>query len=76
MTRRGEWAMALRRNGGPLAALAVFALMFALFLMQHPRSISVAIVTTASNKAVLLAIVAMAQTLPVITGDWIFPSAW
>lgn len=67
MTRRGEWAMALRRNGGPLAALAVFVLMFSLFLLEHPRSISVAIVTTASNKAVLLAIVAMAQTLPVIT---------
>ncbi|SDO08601.1 ABC transporter permease [Polaromonas sp. JS666] len=67
MSRRGEWRMALRRNGGPLAALAVFIVMFALFLMEHPRSISAAIVTTASNKAVLLAIVAMAQTLPVIT---------
>jgi ribose transport system permease protein len=67
MIRRSEWGMTLRRNGGPLAALAVFAVMFALFLMEHPRSISVAIVTTASNKAVLLAIVAMAQTLPVIT---------
>jgi ribose transport system permease protein len=67
MIRRSTWAMTWRRNSGPLAALVVFAVMFALFLMQHPRSISVAIVTTASNKAVLLAIVAMAQTLPVIT---------
>lgn len=57
----------LRHNSGPLAALGVFVLMFALFLAEHPRSVSVAIVTTAANKAALLAIVAMAQTLPVIT---------
>ena len=67
MSRRGDWGMALRRNGGPLAALSVFIVMFVLFLVEHPRSVSAAIVTTASNKAVLLAIVAMAQTLPVIT---------
>ena len=67
MNRREEWLRLLRRNGGPLGALVVFVLMFSLYLLEHPRSISVAIVTTASNKAALLAIVAMAQTLPVIT---------
>lgn len=67
MSRRAEWLRRVRRNGAPLGALAVFVVMFSLFLLEHPRSISVAIVTTASNKAVLLAIVAMAQTLPVIT---------
>lgn len=67
MNRRGDWTLRLRQNSGPLAALGVFILMFSLFLLEHPRSISVGIVTTASNKAALLAIVAMAQTLPVIT---------
>lgn len=67
MNRREEWLRWLRRNSGPLGALVVFVLMFSLYLLEHPRSISVAIVTTASNKAALLAIVAMAQTLPVIT---------
>lgn len=67
MIRQNGWVLGLRRNSGPLVALGVFIVMFSLFLMEHPRSISVAIVTTASNKAALLAIVAMAQTLPVIT---------
>lgn len=67
MNRREEWQRGLRRNSGPLGALVVFILMFSLYLLEHPRSISVGIVTTASNKAALLAIVAMAQTLPVIT---------
>lgn len=67
MKSQTGWQLWLRHHSGPLAALAVFVLMFALFLAQHPRSISVGIVTTAANKAALLAIVAMAQTLPVIT---------
>jgi ribose transport system permease protein len=67
MIRQNGWVLRLRQNSGPLVALGVFIVMFSLFLMEHPRSISVAIVTTASNKAALLAIVAMAQTLPVIT---------
>lgn len=67
MIRQNGWALRLRQNSGPLVALGVFIVMFSLFLLEHPRSISVGIVTTASNKAALLAIVAMAQTLPVIT---------
>jgi len=67
MSRREDGLRWLRRNSGPLGALVVFVLMFSLYLLEHPRSISVGIVTTASNKAALLAIVAMAQTLPVIT---------
>ncbi|HKQ30220.1 MAG TPA: ABC transporter permease [Burkholderiales bacterium] len=65
MTR--DWNLQLRQNAAPLVALTVFVAMFSLFLMQHPRAISINIITTAANKAVLLAIVAMAQTLPVVT---------
>jgi ribose transport system permease protein len=67
MKSRADWQLWLRHHSGPLVALGVFVLMFSLFLAQHPRSVSVGIVTTAANKAALLAIVAMAQTLPVIT---------
>ena len=57
----------LAQNSGPLLALAVFIVMFSVFLFEHPRQISVNLLTTASNKAVILALVAMAQTAPVLT---------
>jgi ribose transport system permease protein len=57
----------LAQNTGPLLALGVFVAMFGLFLYEHPRQISVNVLTTASNKAVVLALVAMAQTVPVLT---------
>jgi ribose transport system permease protein len=62
-----DWSLHLRQNALPLVALGVFAVMFSVFLYEHPRAINANIMTTASNKAVLLALVAMAQTLPVIT---------
>ena len=64
---RKDWPIHLRQNALPLVALGVFAVMFSVFLHEHPRAINANIMTTASNKAVLLALVAMAQTLPVIT---------
>ena len=60
--------LTLAHNAGPLAALAIFILMFAIYIAFHPAGLSSAVVTTATNKAVLLALVAMAQTLPVLTG--------
>src|SRR3546814_16231883 len=42
--------------------------MFTLYIANHPAGLTVPVATTAANKAVLLALVAMAQTLPVLTG--------
>jgi ribose transport system permease protein len=42
-------------------------LIFALYISKHQAGWTVPVLTTATNKAVLLAIVAMAQTLPVLT---------
>jgi ribose transport system permease protein len=42
--------------------------MFTLYISNHPAGLTVPVMTTAANKAVLLALVAMAQTLPVLTG--------
>lgn len=58
----------LAHNAGSLAALGIFILMFAVYVSFHPAGLSSAVVTTATNKAVLLALIAMAQTLPVLTG--------
>lgn len=58
----------LSQSQGLLIAVAVFVSMFTLYVANHPAGLTVPVVTTAANKAVLLALVAMAQTLPVLTG--------
>lgn len=58
----------LRRNGGLVLAVAVFVLMFTIYISNHSAGFTVNVVTTAANKGVLLALVAMAQTVPVLTG--------
>ncbi len=58
----------LGQSQGLILAAVVFVLMFTLYIANHPAGLTVPVVTTAANKAVLLALVAMAQTLPVLTG--------
>jgi ribose transport system permease protein len=50
-----------------LLVLAGFVVMFAVYVANHPAGLNVNVATTAANKGVLLAIVAMAQTLVVLT---------
>ena len=57
----------LRENKGTLLAFAAFVAMFALYAANHPAGLNVNVATTAANKGVILAIVAMAQTLVVLT---------
>jgi len=57
----------LRENRGTLAAFAAFVAMFTLYAANHPAGLNANVATTAANKGVLLAIVAMAQTLVVLT---------
>jgi ribose transport system permease protein len=58
----------LASHRGPLLAAALFVAMFALFVTKHPAGASANVLNTAANKGALLAFVAMAQTLPVLTG--------
>jgi len=58
----------ISQSQGLLIAITVFVLMFTLYITNHPAGLTVPVATTAANKAVLLALVAMAQTLPVLTG--------
>jgi ribose transport system permease protein len=57
----------LSSHRGPLLAALLFVAMFALFVIEHPAGLSGNVVNTAANKGVLLAFVAMAQTIPVLT---------
>ena len=64
---KSDLALFVARNRGPLLALGVFVVMFTVYLHEHPREVSVSLLTAASNKAVVLALMAMAQTVPVLT---------
>ncbi len=66
--RSADLRLFVRHNAIPLLAAAVFAVMFILYLALQPRGITVGTLVTASNKGVLLALIACAQTLPVLTG--------
>lgn len=70
-----DWRFWLAEQRGTLLALGIFVAMFTIYLTNHPAidaqgftTTAVAnVVNTAANKAMLLALVAMAQTLVVIT---------
>jgi ribose transport system permease protein len=53
---------------GALIAVLIFAVMFAIYGLKQPVGLTPNVINTAANKGALLALVAMAQTLPVLTG--------
>ena len=57
----------LARNNGALFALVLFVAMFAVYVARNGVGLRVGLVTAVANKGVLLALVAMAQTFPVLT---------
>jgi Ribose/xylose/arabinose/galactoside ABC-type transport systems, permease components len=63
----GDWSYRLREHKGTLLAFAAFVVMFAIYAANHPAGLNANVARTAANKGVLLAIVAMAQTLVVLT---------
>lgn len=62
-----DWRFFLAEQRGTLMALGIFIAMFILYTANHPAGFTANVVQTASNKGVLLAFVAMAQTLVVLT---------
>ena len=62
-----DWPYHLREHRGTLLAFAGFVVMFTIYAANHPVGLNANVATTAANKGVLLAIVAMAQTLVVLT---------
>ena len=65
---RSDWHWRLREMRATLGAAALFAALFTLYIAKHPVGWDTGVLVTAANKGVLLAIVAMAQTLAVLTG--------
>jgi ribose transport system permease protein len=63
----GDKSCWLREHKATLVAFAAFVVMFTIYAANHPAGLNANVATTAANKGVLLAIVAMAQTLVVLT---------
>jgi ribose transport system permease protein len=62
-----EWRYWFNEQRGTLMGLAIFVIMFTVYIANHPAGFSADVIQTAANKGVLLAFVAMAQTLVVLT---------
>jgi len=62
-----DWRYWLAEQRGTLLALGIFIVMFVIYTSNHPAGFTANVVQTAANKGVLLAFVAMAQTLVVLT---------
>src|SRR5262249_14050893 len=67
VTQPADLRFWLSSQRGPLLAAALFVAMFAVFITKHPAGLTASTVNTAANKGALLAFVAMAQTIPVLT---------
>jgi len=62
-----DWRYWLAEQRGTLTAFGIFVAMFVIYCSNHPAGLTANVVQTAANKGVLLAFVAMAQTLIVLT---------
>jgi ribose transport system permease protein len=66
--RKSSWRYWFAAQRGALVAAAIFVAMFGVYGVAQPIGLTSDVVNTAANKGALLALVAMAQTLPVLTG--------
>src|SRR5215470_50704 len=59
-------AIRLRQNFGLLTSVALFCVVYLLYHFAHPKGFSSAVLVQNSNEVFTLAMVAMAQTVPVL----------
>jgi ribose transport system permease protein len=64
----GDLTILLRQKAPLLLAIGVFAALFLFYNFNHPRGFSSAVLVQNGNEAFALAMVAMAQTVPVLMG--------
>ncbi|MEM6666340.1 MAG: ABC transporter permease [Pseudomonadota bacterium] len=63
-----DFRIRLNQNAGLLTAIGIFVLFYVFYNFNHPRGFSTAVLIQNSNEVFTLAMVAMAQTLPVLLG--------
>ncbi|MBO0750631.1 MAG: ABC transporter permease [Bradyrhizobiaceae bacterium] len=62
-----DWQYKIAEHRSALVAFAVFVILFAVYGANHPAGFTSNVVNTAANKGVLLALIAMAQAMVVLT---------
>jgi len=66
--RIGDLQIRLSQNAGLVMAIGIFALFYIFYNFSHPRGFSTAVLIQNSNEVYALAMVGMAQTVPVLLG--------
>jgi len=67
-TKLGDLRIQLSQKSGLLTAIAIFAVFYIFYNLNHPRGFSPAVLIQNSNEVFALAMVAMAQTAAVLIG--------
>src|SRR5688500_8183776 len=63
-----DLALRLRQNLGLLLAICLFLVFWVLYNANHPKGFATVVLVQNANEAFVLAMVAMAQTVPVLMG--------
>jgi ribose transport system permease protein len=62
----GDWMLRIRHHAGILGALALFVVLYLFYQASHPRGFTGQVLTQNANEVFALALIAMAQTVPVL----------
>jgi ribose transport system permease protein len=69
MSRRGsDLAIRLKQNAGLVGAVTLFGVLYLFYNLAHPKGFSAPVLVQNADEAFSLALLAMAQTLPVLAG--------
>ena len=66
--RGGDLGLRLRQNMGLLGSIILFAVLYLLYSLAHPKGFTSQVLVQNADEAFSLALLAMAQTLPVLAG--------
>lgn len=66
--RHAVLGLKIRQNAGLIGAIALFLLFYIVYNVNHPRGFSQQVLIQNANEVVTLALIAMAQTVPVLMG--------
>jgi ribose transport system permease protein len=66
--RGGDLSLRLKQNMGLLGSIILFAVLYLLYSLAHPKGFTSQVLVQNADEAFSLALLAMAQTLPVLAG--------
>ena len=64
-TKHSDWGLRIRQNMGFFISVILFVIVYFLYHLAHPKGFSSQVLVQNSNEVFSLAMLAMAQTVPV-----------